>query len=100
MALKNVLSQIVVPRVEILKAALNKAVDNARHRDIDTRAYCVLSDTGMDEFLDRADKNARPEAQKLLTQYLANDDVDGAKKFLGELVDAVHEELARQKNET
>lgn len=99
MALKNVLSQIVIPNVEVLKAALHKAVDSERHRDVDTRAYCVLSDTGLEEFLDRADKSARSEAQRLLIQYLANDDIAGAKKFLGELVDAVCEELIRQRDQ-
>ena len=99
MTLKNVLSQVVVPNLSVLKESLSRALSSAQHEDVGTRAYMILSRSGMDEFLDEVNDTARLEAKKLLTQHLVNGDGEATKKFLSDLVDAVVEELDTKKNE-
>jgi len=80
----NVSPEQFEPNREVLKAALLERLEKEDHPNPPTRAYCILSDSGLLAFVN-ADTGIK--IKDALTRLLANGDEEGAKNFLIKIVE-------------
>lgn len=82
---KNVKSvpEDFAPNKEVIKKRLLDALEKENHPNPDTLAYCILSHSGFESFVNG---NAWTNSKKALSRLLTNGDMEKVKVFLTDIV--------------
>ncbi|MCX6786993.1 MAG: hypothetical protein NTY93_00475 [Candidatus Kaiserbacteria bacterium] len=73
-------------RADKLRDKLLEGLATKKHPDTGTRAYCILSHAGFEEYVE---SKSRGEIQEALTRHLLNGDDEATKRFIETVADSV-----------